>query len=145
MFLRRFVLSVCLVLLPVVAQAQEFRGTLSGRVIDPQQASVAGAKISVVQNETGAKFSTASSADGSYVVPFLPPGPYTVSAEAPGFKKYINHNIRIQTNEREQVYPARSRHDRSVRNGLRGSFDAGHGDRVDGPGAQHAADREHAD
>jgi len=103
MFLRRFVLSVCAVLLPIAAQAQEFRGTLSGRVIDPQQASVAGAKISVVQNETGAKFSTASSPDGSYVVPFLPPGPYTVSAEAPGFKKYINHNIRIQTNEREQV------------------------------------------
>jgi hypothetical protein len=90
-------------LLPALAPAQEFRGTLSGRVIDPQQAAVPQAKLLATENETGAKFQTTSNADGTYVLPFLPPGPYTVSAEAPGFKKYVNKNVRVTTNEREQL------------------------------------------
>ncbi|HEY1337153.1 MAG TPA: carboxypeptidase regulatory-like domain-containing protein [Bryobacteraceae bacterium] len=83
--------------------AQEFRGTLSGRVLDPQQALIPGAKIVAVENETGAKFTTNTNADGSYVLPFLPPGPYTVTVEAAGFKRYANPNVRVTTNEREQL------------------------------------------
>jgi hypothetical protein len=88
---------------PALAPAQEFRGTLSGRVVDPQQAAVPQAKIIATENETGAKFQTVSNTDGTYVLPFLPPGPYTVTAEAPGFKKYINKAVRVTTNEREQI------------------------------------------
>src|SRR6266516_894427 len=86
-----------------VSYAQEFRGSISGRIADPQQAVVPKAKVLAVENETGAKFQTVSSADGSYVLPFLPPGPYTVSVEMPGFKRYINKNVRVTTNEREQL------------------------------------------
>jgi len=94
---------LCAFLLPALAPAQEFRGTLSGRVIDPQQAAVPQAKILASENDTGAKFQTVSGADGTYVLPFLPPGPYTISAEAAGFKKYVNKNVRVTTNEREQI------------------------------------------
>src|SRR3954447_7172823 len=103
MFLRSAALCLCAFLLPALAPAQEFRGTLSGRVIDPQQAAVPQAKILAQENETGAKFQTVSNADGSYVLPFLPPGPYTITAEAAGFKKYVNRNVRVTTNEREQI------------------------------------------
>ncbi|MBS1858921.1 MAG: TonB-dependent receptor [Acidobacteria bacterium] len=82
---------------------QQFRGSLSGRILDPQQAAIAGAKIAATETETGAKFTTVSNADGTYVVPFLPPGPYSVSIEAPGFKHYVNSQVRITTNEREQI------------------------------------------
>src|SRR5437899_3059325 len=99
----RIALCVFALLLPALAPAQEFRGTLSGRVIDPQSAVVPGTKIIVTENETGAKYNTTSNADGTYVLPFLPPGPYSVSAEAAGFKKYVNKNVRISTNEREQL------------------------------------------
>src|SRR5882757_4564153 len=103
--LRRIVfVFVCL--LPVLALsgfAQEFRGSLSGRVIDQQQSVVPGAKITATENETGAKFNTVTNADGTYVLPFLPPGPYTLSAELSGFKKYVNPNVRVTTNEREQI------------------------------------------
>ena len=83
--------------------AQEFRGSLSGRVIDQQQAVIANAKIIATEAETGSKSQTVSNADGSYVLPFLPPGPYHVTAESPGFKRYVNNRIRITTNEREQL------------------------------------------
>src|SRR3954447_6776617 len=103
MFLRSAALCLCAFLLPALAPAQEFRGTLSGRVIDPQQAAVPQAKILASENDTGAKFQTVSGADGTYVLPFLPPGPYTISAEAAGFKKYVNRNVRVTTNKREQI------------------------------------------
>src|SRR4051794_29358527 len=103
MFLRSAALCLCAFLLPALAPAQEFRGTLSGRVIDPQQAAVPQAKILASENDTGAKFQTVSGADGTYVLPFLPPGPYTISAEAAGFKKYVNKNVRVTTNEGEQI------------------------------------------
>ena len=96
------VLSAFLILV-FTGFAQEFRGSLSGRIIDQQQAVIPGAKIVATETETGAKSQTQSNADGTYVLPFLPPGPYSVSAEAAGFKRYVNNNVRVTTNEREQI------------------------------------------
>jgi hypothetical protein len=86
-----------------IAFGQEFRGSLSGHVLDPQQAAIPNVRINATEKDTGAKFSTVSNADGTYVLPFLPPGPYTVTAEASSFKRFSNTNIRISTNEREQL------------------------------------------
>ena len=122
---RRIVLGVAAVwLASAPAFAQQFRGSLSGRVLDQQQAVVPGAKIHAVESETGAKFQTVTNADGTYVLPFLPPGPYSVTAEAAGFKRYVNTKVRVTTNEREQIdIHARGRHDRSIRDGIgRGSM-----------------------
>jgi len=83
--------------------AQEFRGTITGRITDGQHAAVPNAAIHATETETGAKFQTVSNADGSYALPFLPPGPYSLSVEASGFKRHVNSNVRVATNEREQV------------------------------------------
>lgn len=82
------------------APAQKFRGTITGRITDPQSAAIANAKISATQNETGAKTQTVSSSDGQFTLPFLAPGPYTVSAEVPGFKRFVREALRVSTNER---------------------------------------------
>src|SRR4051812_41803118 len=103
MLRRAFSFVTFAVLLSSFLPAQEFRGSISGKVIDQQQGVVPNAKIHATETETGAKFSTVSNADGSYVLPFLPPGPYAVSAEAAGFKRYVNSNVRVTTNERERV------------------------------------------
>jgi hypothetical protein len=92
-----------LVLAAYPVLSQQFRGSLSGRVLDQQQGAIAGAKISVTETETGAKYNTVSNADGTYVVPFLPPGPYMMTAEAPGFKRHVGNQLRITTNERQQI------------------------------------------
>jgi len=90
-------------LLASIGWSQEFRGTLSGRVVDQQQAVVSNVRVTATEKNTGAKFQTVSGADGSYNLPFLPPGPYNVTAEATGFKRYVNGNVRVTTNEREQL------------------------------------------
>jgi len=98
--LRRIVLCIAFVL-PVtggLSFAQEFRGSLSGHVLDEQEAIVPGAKITATETETGARFNTITNSDGTYILPFLPPGPYSVTCELSGFKKYVNSSVRVTTN-----------------------------------------------
>lgn len=82
---------------------QEFRSTVSGRVTDPSGAAVAGAQITAVEKSTGAKYDTTSTATGEYTLPFLPPGQYTISAEAMGFRKHLQSGVNVGTNQRLTV------------------------------------------
>jgi len=82
-----------------LAPAQEFRGTLTGRVIDAQEAVVPGAKVVATQVGTGTKSETVSSGDGNYTLPFLAPGTYRISASMSGFKRYLRDGIVIGTNQ----------------------------------------------
>lgn len=83
--------------------AQEFRSTLSGRVTDGSGASIPAVRISAVSTETGSRFQTQSGQEGLYVLPFLAPGSYHVSAEQDGFKTYKQDGIQIGTNTRVTV------------------------------------------
>lgn len=91
---------VALILWSACAFAQEFRSTISGRVTDPSGSAVAGAKVVVTEKNTGAKSETTSGAEGEYSLPFLPPGPYTLTAETGGFKKYVQEGLNVGTNQR---------------------------------------------
>lgn len=93
------------VFLAVVAcmSAQEFRGTMTGRVTDPSGSAVPNAKIIVIKTDTNTRSETVSGPDGGYTLPFLAPGPYEVSAEVPGFKRYQRSGVEIGTNQRVAI------------------------------------------
>lgn len=80
--------------------AQEFRGTITGRVSDAQQAMVPGVRIELIHIDTGGRYETVSAQDGLYTAPFLTPGLYRVTAETAGFKRYVREGVRVSTNER---------------------------------------------
>ena len=80
--------------------AQEYRATLTGRILDIQGAVIPSVKVLATQLETNAHFETSSGADGQYTLPFLPPGNYRVRVEAPGFKLFVRDGIRASTGER---------------------------------------------
>src|SRR5262245_5345478 len=80
-----FVLILMLLSSPLLL-AQTFRGTILGTVTDPQGAVVAGAKVTVHNVNTGLERTTETSADGSYAVPELPIGTYTVTVNQTGFQ-----------------------------------------------------------
>jgi len=82
--------------------AQEL-GSISGRVIDPQQAVVPNVKISARHAETGSNRETVSTGDGLYSFAGLPVGTYTVTAEAPGFKKAVAQNVKVEVAQRVQL------------------------------------------
>src|SRR3981189_1409652 len=67
--------------------AQSDLGRISGFVKDPSGATVANAKVTV-QSRTGVERQTATNESGYYIITNVPPGFYTMTAEAPGFQKY---------------------------------------------------------
>src|SRR5204863_9833873 len=78
------------------AFAQSDRGAITGTVADGTGALIPGAKISLTNMETGAKFETVTTATGNYTAPGLPSGTYTLSVEHPGFSSFTQSNIRVQ-------------------------------------------------
>ncbi len=80
-----FCLSIMLMLaLPALAQDAGF-GSISGTVTDPNHSVVAGAKVIVLQTDTGIKRELETSSAGTYSATFLKPGHYDVMVSAPGF------------------------------------------------------------
>jgi hypothetical protein len=100
---RLFLVVIALAGFAGVSCAQEFRGTLAGRVTDPSGLAVPNARITVTRTDTNSRSETVTSPDGGYTMPALSPGPYQVTAEAAGFKKYVRAGIDIGTNERVAV------------------------------------------
>lgn len=78
-------LAAVLFILTAVAFAQSASGTISGTVRDPNGAIVAGATVEVTNNATGEKRSATTSEDGTYTIPNLPVGTYSVNVTSAGF------------------------------------------------------------
>ena len=87
-------------LLLASAFAQEFRGTINGRVSDATGSGIPNAKVTVKNIATNEQTVVATTAAGDYAAPFLIPGKYTVTAEAPGFKEEIRDSVEVRVNEK---------------------------------------------
>ncbi|MHB8655454.1 MAG: carboxypeptidase-like regulatory domain-containing protein [Terriglobia bacterium] len=87
-YCRKAVLVFLISLMAVgMALAQSDFGTISGYIKDPSGAVVPNAKVTV-QNQSGLERQATTNESGFYTVTNLPPGFYTMSAEAAGFNKY---------------------------------------------------------
>src|ERR1035441_385701 len=82
-------LVVFILLSATLLVGQTFRGTILGSVTDPSGAVVAGATVKVKNLGTGLERTTVTSADGSYSVPELPIGSYSVTVSQTGFKTFV--------------------------------------------------------
>ena len=85
-------LVVCL-LSSFPAFAQSPNGTISGVVLDPTGAIIAGADITVVNDATRIEYPTTTNNEGIYVVANLPPGSYRIQVAKIGFKTLIKPDI----------------------------------------------------
>jgi hypothetical protein len=66
---------------------QVSRSSITGHVKDSSGAVIAGATVTIMEQNTGLKFTTQTEVDGEYLVSELLAGVYSVSAEAKGFKR----------------------------------------------------------
>jgi outer membrane receptor protein involved in Fe transport len=72
-----------------LAGAQERFGSLAGTVTDTTKAAVPGATVTATNKETGAQRVVVSGSDGTYRVPDLDPGRYSVTIELQAFQKVV--------------------------------------------------------
>ena len=88
-----------IVLLPAALFGQGYFGTVSGILTDPSAAVIQGAKVTLLDEEKGYKFTTKSDNEGRYLFVSIPPGLYSVTAEMPGFEKTVRTHIKLNVSE----------------------------------------------
>ncbi len=97
-------ITLMFVLLAAVSlSAQTFRGTILGTVTDASGAVVSGAKVTVKNTGTGLERSTETSGDGSYSLPELPIGTYTVTVTQSGFQTFIATGVTVDVAAERRV------------------------------------------
>jgi hypothetical protein len=69
-------------------------GSLRGRAVDPTNAVIPGANITLTSTD-GKIYTTQSTGDGTYLIPGIAPGAYTVVTQINGFSPYTKANIKI--------------------------------------------------
>jgi Carboxypeptidase regulatory-like domain/TonB-dependent Receptor Plug Domain len=74
-------------------------GAIAGSVSDPSGALVAGAAVVVVSGATGEERTLMTDAQGSFSVPFLPPGNYDLTVRATRFEPFILNGVQVQITE----------------------------------------------
>jgi hypothetical protein len=85
--------------------AQEISGSIVGSVKDSSGAAVAGATVTVTDpSKNDAVFRTVvTSDDGTFSVPNVPVSTYTVTVEAPNFKRGVNTDVKVDVGQRRAI------------------------------------------
>ena len=83
----------------VLAPAQLSTGTITGTVIDPQGAAVAGVKVLAVETSTNFQARSETNSDGLYRIQSLQPGTYDVTFESSGFKSLVQRGLQLKVGD----------------------------------------------
>jgi hypothetical protein len=82
---------------------QATEGSILGSITDASGAVITSAKISVTNVDTGVVRATTPAQTGEYVVSNLPPGRYSVTAEAAGFRRAVQPPVELTVKARVRV------------------------------------------
>jgi hypothetical protein len=85
------------------AYTQQITGTIAGTVKDTQGAVVTSASVKATNVDTGLSRSTTTTADGEYLIQYLPVGTYLVEVNAPGFKRFVQENIVLTVDQTHEL------------------------------------------
>lgn len=96
-------LSILVLLLIISAEsalAQTTSGSITGNVVDPQQAAVANATVKIIEEGKSYTLTATTDEEGRFVFPIVPPGKYTITIEANGFKKQERKGVVLVANDK---------------------------------------------
>jgi hypothetical protein len=96
MRLTRSLLCAFLTLLPSIALAQSFTGTVVGSVKDTTGAVIPHATVTITNQQTDRRQSVTADVEGRYTSLPLPPGDYRVEASLQGFRPAVRSNVTVQ-------------------------------------------------
>ena len=98
-----FLLVVTLSLANLLYAQGGANGTILGTVTDNSGAVLSNAGVDVTNTATNVTNHTQTTSSGDFTVPFLPPGTYRVTAQAPGFQKSVTDNVSLVVGQQERV------------------------------------------
>jgi hypothetical protein len=81
------------------ASAQEFTGSIYGRIVDPTNALLPGVSITVEGAAIQGKRTTESEGNGSYRLLNLPQGEYRITFQKSKFKKIVYEGAKVEVNK----------------------------------------------
>ena len=84
------------VLFAFPAYAQTPNGRISGVVRDSARTTREGVTIRATNTATGATRTATTRSDGTYTIPDVPPGTYTVAASLIGFRRATQTNVQVR-------------------------------------------------
>src|SRR5712691_13303196 len=96
----QFFLFAVLCLLIKPAFGQETTGGIVGVVKDSSGSTVAGARVTAVNEETDLESQAVADETGGYQFPLLRAGRYRLAVAAPGFQKLLRSYVIMKTTER---------------------------------------------
>jgi hypothetical protein len=85
--------------LSVNAFAQNYRGTIRGRITDPMGQLVAGVQVRLAQEETNSSRAVTTNHAGEYAFSLLPPGAYRLEVEQVSVNNKYVHKVNLQVNQ----------------------------------------------
>jgi len=91
------------ILLSAVGARAGITGSISGSVVDPTGALMAGVTVSVKSISTGVESTTVTDVKGFYRFPALNVDTYDVSIHQPGFRPFLQNGVRVDTNSAIQI------------------------------------------
>ncbi|MDZ4801943.1 MAG: carboxypeptidase regulatory-like domain-containing protein [Bryobacteraceae bacterium] len=83
-----------------VVTAQVNTSSVSGTVLDASSAGVAGAGVTLSNQETGVRLTATSGSAGNYLFPALQRGIYRLTVEAPGFKTFERSGLTLAVGDK---------------------------------------------
>jgi hypothetical protein len=96
-------LFVCLLITSAALWAQANTAQINGNVQDASGLAVPDATVLATQTSTGATRTTTSGADGSFILPDLPVGPYSLKISKAGFAQYVQSGIVLQVDSNPTI------------------------------------------
>jgi len=103
MSFRSFTATLACVFGSIVAGYAQEAAALSGEVVDPSHAVVAGATVTLTDVERGAKLTRTTSDSGAYQFEPIPPGVYTMLVQAKGFADLQVDRIELKVRDRRTL------------------------------------------
>jgi Carboxypeptidase regulatory-like domain len=82
-----------------VLRAQSTNAGLTGRVTDLSKGLIADAKVAAINTATNFHYEATTNTSGEYYLTNLPPGPYRIEIEKPGFKKSIKPDVILHVHD----------------------------------------------
>ncbi len=100
-----FLTIVCCLSFSAVSYAQEITGSIVGTVRDSNGAAVAGANVKITDASKGNLVvrTLSTDADGLFSVQNISIGTYTVTVEAPNFKRSVANGVKVDIGQRRNV------------------------------------------